>query len=701
MFSAMLGVTMVVASTASAQDIEPSARLRLQEADQLTAANQWDSAIDVLTQLLQEIETPPTETRTRETMIAAYEKRALASLQVGKEPDARADFAAVLRLEPDRVITGPSPGIVNLFEDVRKMTMARVELEIVPADAAVVVDSAPPSDDRRSAPPTVLRSGSQWLPAGLYRLTAGRAGYESLVQDFDLMVGKPPVRIPITLRRTSAVLFISTMPAGVRVEIDGKVRGVTEPDPAAPERSLRLVVDGVLPRSMPYQLRLLKECHVGRSETLVVTSLEPSLDPERVRDDLDRVYEDVSLRRSFGTITVVADQPGAVVFVDDQPRGPASEPIREVCDGARELEVRAPTGRFSSRVLVEAEKATKVAATLLPAYALLQLAPQGPAAADARVLTRARDALRAKNIQLIPVEATTVGASLPDPASGDSFPRAAEGLMRQLDTQGLAMLAQVPADAEGRDLELRLLARDSSRPDVLRLSLQDQSSVQRAIDRLDAQLVVLRQRLGVETADVLRMDGAVVTTVHPGGPARGLIAQGDVIVGIGAASVSSVQDLKTYVDQTADTTVNVRLRDRVAPVAITLERVPTVVNVNENLTFNLMATDLKTRLGRVEASRATGNGDDRLEQSLRLNLAVAMMAVGNWTAAEQLLSKTSLDNRYGVSRGTVDYLRGLCLKQLGKIPEARALFERAGGDTGALLTDNGPAISYLAKQQLN
>ena len=43
--------------------------------------------------------------------------------------------------------------------------------------------------------------------------------------------------------------------------------------------------------------------------------------PDALVWDPDRVYDDVSLRPAFGTLEVIADQPGAVVSIDGVSKG--------------------------------------------------------------------------------------------------------------------------------------------------------------------------------------------------------------------------------------------------------------------------------------------------------------------------------------------------------------------------------------------
>jgi hypothetical protein len=99
-------------------------------------------------------------------------------------------------------------------------------------------------------------------------------------------------------------------------------------------------------------------------------------------------------------------------------------------------------------------------------------------------------------------------------------------------------------------------------------------------------------------------------------------------------------------------------------------------------------------------SGAASAEEQRLTEGMRLNLAAALMAVGNYSVAQQTLAQVRLESRYGISKGTVDYLRAVCHKQLGQLAEARALFEAASQEPNALLTERGPAVSYLAMEEL-
>jgi hypothetical protein len=174
-----------------------------------------------------------------------------------------------------------------------------------------------------------------------------------------------------------------------------------------------------------------------------------------------------------------------------------------------------------------------------------------------------------------------------------------------------------------------------------------------------------------------------------------------VIVSIGSTTIADVTGLMAALAKATDATVTVRLRDKPAPVNISVERRPDVVSLYDSRPFNVVITELNGQLARRQMAGGSASADEqRVSQGMRLNLAAALMAVGNYAAAQQMLAEVRLDTRSGISKGTVDYLRAVCYKQLKQLAEARTLFEAASQDRGALLGERGPLISYLAREEL-
>jgi hypothetical protein len=494
------------------------------------------------------------------------------------------------------------------------------------------------------------------------------------------------------LTRISAALFISTTPPGVRVLVDGEPRGTTEAATSGGHESAVLVIDGLVPRDTPYKLTFEKECFVPAAETVLIDSLDASVgidaaDPDRARPD--RTY-DRELWPAAGQLHVVADQADAAVWVDGERRGAAATPITDLCEGVHDLVVRGPAGTFANKVTIETARTTRVAAVLVPTFALIPPAKQG-ATLDRELNAQLADSFHTSTaVRLVPAESTSV-----EPPTGVDSSAAA----KRLNVQGIATVQRIAADTAGHDVELLLTAAGSTRADIIRFRLDDRSSIESVVKRLDGMLPVSRRSIGVEVIDVLRMDGAVVSAVDPDGPANGLIKPGDVIVGLGPESIATADDLRRVLAQSSGAVVNLRIRDRGNVVPVNVTSRPAILSMHEpDVMFNETIVELRARLARLQIE---GPKADQSEATrLRVNLAIALMAVQAWGEAETLLSALAAEPQKGIQAGTLQYLRGVAAKALGRSADARAHFERAAADDKAMLTDRGPLVAYLAKAEL-
>jgi len=113
---------------------------------------------------------------------------------------------------------------------------------------------------------------------------------------------------------------------------------------------------------------------------------------------------------------------------------------------------------------------------------------------------------------------------------------------------------------------------------------------------------------------------------------------------------------------------------------------------DQSLLFNNLVIVLRARL-----AQSPGGASDPV---VRLNLAVALMRLGNFEAARTELSKVQLTAGPGVSNGTVQYLSGLCYEALGQTAEAQQAWRAASTDADSLLTEDGPFVKELAEAKL-
>ncbi len=614
---------------------------QMTEVERLTAEGDWDRAIELLTGIIEQLTASERSEDTDRQLVLAYERRAMARLQTGDEANARIDFAALLQRDPNYVMAAASPGLTGLLSEVRKSTLGLLELAVRPADATITLERTDASTTA-DITPRAIGTGTTWLRPGIYQVTVRRPGHGTVTDGFTAGPGTAERRV-IALQRTSAALFVSTSPAGVRVLVNGELRGVTEAG-SGNSMSLPLVIDGLEPRDTPHKVRFEKDCFVPAGDTFLLESLDMPVgtdgpDPEKV--GIDRTYE-VALKPAFGRLEVLADQPDASVWIGGHHRGAAAQPIVDVCEGIHLVDVRGPAGRFTKQITIEYAKTMRIEAPLVPTFALIP--PAAGAPIDGELSARLVNALRAsRGVRLIVPDAGELEASKGTDAAL---------LTRRLDVQGVATAARIAPDADGHDVEVTWTASGASRADVTRLRLADTSSVERLVERFDATIPVSRTSIGVDAVDVLRVDGAVVSAVDPTGPANGVIKPGDVIVGIGPAAVAGVADLSAVLAASNGPTVNVRIRDRNEVVPVNVVTRPMLVSMNDpGVLFNETVTELRARLARLHAKTATPDAAE--SERLRVNLGVSLMAVGAWTEAETLLKDIGGANS-GIPAGTVE-----------------------------------------------
>jgi tetratricopeptide (TPR) repeat protein len=405
------------------------------------------------------------------------------------------------------------------------------------------------------------------------------------------------------------------------------------------------------------------------------------------------------------------------VWLDGEPRGAVPQQIDGICEGSHVVEMRSPWGRYVGRLELHAGDNVTVQGVVKPTVALLAVTGQPKEYrgtdlrldlekrfATAKTLTlfapaieKVDQALNAEKLSRGWLAFDTWRRAIGDTASAITAPARLQiggRLARLLEVQGVAELTARPGGDRSQFL-LSILAADSAVPDVLELTPDSPQSVNAAIARLDQVPAMYRPSAGLTVADVLDVAGAVVVTVDASGAKSGL-APGDVIVkadgqpvndGAGFAAVVAGHKANDAV------TVDVVGKAGAARTAtLTIAMAPRLVAMNDqSLLFNNLVLTLRTRLA------TSGTAADPI---VRLNLAVALMRLGNYADARTELSKVQLAAGPGVSNGTVQYLLGLCLESLGQTAEAEKAWHAAATDAESLLTEDGPSIRELAEAKL-
>lgn len=683
--------TLVVA----AQAVEPPA---LAEARRLFDALDYEQVVPRLDQVIAQLAPVALqEPVQRQWLLSAYEMRARSRFGVGDIDGTRADFRALLAVNPAFTLdSSVSPRVVALLDEVKQATLGTLQLALEPSDAALLVDGVPIE---------VAPGGQLPVQAGAHMLRAMRPGYD--VSDLAVTVS-PGETLPVTfsLERVTSVLSLVTSPPGIEIVVNGQVRGESA-EGILPEALAGVPGQlGVPPSqvSQPfviadlgtgtYQLEFRRECYETERRTLTVESLS------------DLTVDPIRLTRAVGMLEIASVPPGADVRLDGVPRGSAPVTLEDICAGSHTVEIFGAEGRLVQRVELQTGETTTVSGRLRPAFALLA-APGGDGTADPR--QSVAQALReASQIQVWAPEAAAVAAALKeDPvdalwfglAEGESAPPIADRRLRlarlaeRFGAQGLAWVE--PAAPGSRGTRVALVAAGAAAPDVLTLEADAPASVDQALERLETPLALVRPSLGILTVDVLDVEGAVVARVDAGSPAEAAgLAVGDVVQAVGEEPVSGAADLRRLV---TGATPGEPLTLRVAgpggearTIAPTVSAAPALLTGTDRfLPANVAVAALRARL-------ASGSEDAAV---IRLNLGAALLRAGDPDGARGVLQEAVLPSGPGVSQGAVQYLLGQAAQAAGDTAAARKAWEAAAQSEGRL-TEDGPLVRSLAARAL-
>ncbi|HXI29023.1 MAG TPA: PEGA domain-containing protein, partial [Vicinamibacterales bacterium] len=569
---ALLGV-LFSAPPALAQVQTPDPAVLLSQAKQFFEALDYEHAVSALDQAIVVLEGRPQQDPARRGLPGAYEMRARSQFGLAKETEARADFVALLRLDPVYTLTGQvSPRVVALFDEVMQSTVTTMKLTVTPPSAEVRVDGV-----------IVPATTSMPIAVGEHMIAAKQMGYRAVTQPAVVVTGQV-AEVTIALERVSSVLAVVTSPAGVQVVIDGVSHGKTDPGPPPPDYAERAARAGV-PASELSQVMLVAEmqpgahviefkadCHVGTQRRLTVDKPD------------DYTLDPVKLERAIASVNIKTTQPGAAVYVDGQQRGMAPLTMPDMCEGEHLVEVRSPAGRFFRRMTARTGDKLEMEATLKPAFALVSSSGQATGLnTDLRqTIERAFEALQTVTLfappadqldtvlkaqQLTPAWLAFDASKRPLAQSADLGASTRRDLTariaRSFDAQGVASVT-VPSALDRSKIVVSLLAAGSGDPDVIEVTIDRPDTFAAAVAQIDRAPSFFRPSIGLSAIDVRDVAGAVVIGVDANGPAaKAGIAAGDVIVKANAQPIADVMTLNTLLaGRKTDEALTLELKDR-------------------------------------------------------------------------------------------------------------------------------------------
>ena len=684
--AALLGVATAAAGPGTGYALvgQASAQPVVAEARRLLEAFEFDQVVSRLDPAIEAMATSLDPDL--DALAQAYELRGRAHLSLGDPERAERDFELVLEARAGYTLAADlSPVELNLFDEARRRVVGTLLLSM-PQPGVVTIDG----QDYEVDGDAVID-----LVAGQHEFTIRQPGFREESRPITITAGGFTTLVA-RMERIRGTLSVVTVPAGARVLVDNVLRGVTAAGTGDDNASAPLLVDDLAPGA--HVLRLERDCFASYDNSFTVAN-PPG----------DQPTGPLELIPAVATVSVRTTARSAAIYVDGQPRGLAPAELRDLCEGQHVIEVRGSTGRFVDRRTWVAGATVTLDAELRSAFAIVEVAGNSNPRDVAELATRVEAALSVTRGLLVfaptPGELETAAQ---DPRLGTALSGSEATVLgrrdlvrawtERLGTQGIAWLVPVPDDTDVYDLFL--LANDSGQPDVVRLAMGDVGSRATVARRLGAPMPpIVRTTIHASVVDVAGVEGAAVIGVDAGGTgAMTGLRPGDVIIGAAGTTVAAVSDVTRVLadaEPGRELALDVRAEDGTDRAAvIRVDLVPdTVPLANDGLLYNRMLVDLQSRAERAD--------DDLTRSASQLNLAIVHMRLESWDLAILALETVSLPDGPGVSGAAAAYLMGLCLKELGQLPEARESFRRAVAAGEGTLSVGGALIGPLAQRELD
>jgi hypothetical protein len=655
----------------------------------------YERALIELDKVVALLEPRRNEAAVREQLAAALELRARTQFGLGATGRAREDFLTLIALVPDYELDETvSPRVAALFKDVRSLLVGQIALTVEPSDAHVVVDGRPVDS---AAQPIDVVSGD-------HTLTVTRSGYKPGTVNVSVEPGRS-TEWRVTLERAAATLSLQTQPADVEVLVNGTSRGHTADAP--------FVLNDLAPGT--YTIELRKACHQTLTQRVTIEQL------------IDYRAGPFTLAPAVGGLQVGSSR-AAQIFLDGKAIGDAPRTIDPVCEGTHIVEARTRAGRDIQRIEVRNGEKASITLTPRPVIALLATggAADGSGAAKTGLIAASADLRAAAERALAKTGNVLIHApTAAEVRKLETQERAPSGwlafdlarkpltpgarqvtadarrdlsarLSKAMNVQGVAALVTPPNAAEGT-FWLVVLSAGASEPDVIELELNSPAAAVRALDASSVSTILLRRTLGLTFIDVLHRRGPVIVDIADSATSGATAAApGDALTHVNDEPVANEQDVRRLLEGLGSTaTAKLTLQSRAGAtrdVTVPVSREPRLVTLAADSGLaNISLLDLRTRLSEATGLEAT---------AIRLNIAGALMRVGQHAAALEELQAIKLPDGAGFSNASVQYLIGLCHDALGRAAEARQAWDAAARAPRAILSEDGPLVSDLAARRL-
>ncbi|MBP1627237.1 MAG: Serine/threonine protein kinase [Holophagaceae bacterium] len=584
-----------------------------------------------------------------------------------KRSQATKRLDAILDLDPgfelDHSLTNAR--LSTAYENARSTRFAKLSVSLAPGDGQLSLDGKP-----------LRRRATYYLNPGAHLLSYARPGFAAQDQKLDLLP-KTAKALEISLTRQSSTVKVNTHPIGAEVLVDGKSIGTTRGQAPASMASYAeklglpldqlsgdLVLEGLAPGR--HRIEVKSPCYKPRL-------LE--LDESFATPFADHTLEPIKLESARGTLSVDSLAPGGVLSLGNQLMGPLPVKDLPTCPGVLDLRVDYPEGRFSAQVEVLEGKSSSLTAKPRPRLAFLGFEGSVP---DRQRLQGLINQLKPRltQVEFIP--------SVPD-----EHPQAALERIRSEKGAELTLLARATPGSPQIELLLSTLEGQSESTSIKPL---EQDPLETLVSRFNRVPSLWIPWAGLSLVDLPNEPGPWPLQVE-GDAEKAGIKPHQAITHVNGQVVSSVKAFRLAL--AAAQGERVTLTQGGNPYQVPL------VNMAMELPLQAAQISYPLMLAELRLRYLTAKGDEA--GFARMNLALAYMHFRQYAKALEALREARVGVTKGVSQGTIDYYRGLCLASLGTAynPEAIQAFKQAAQSPGATFFEpEGPSVKQAATQAL-
>jgi hypothetical protein len=685
-------------------ELSLQSRRMLEEGRALYDGAEFARAIQALDKVLAEFDTWAAGTlpvEEEEVRIEAYRLRGLAYYNLGEANSAKADFAVLLRQEPDHELDRKllSPKIIAAFEQVRSEVTGMLTVTSDPLGADVRLGG-------RALGVTPLEPVR--IAVGRYLLDVEKRGFSLIHESVEVVAGESTT-LDYPMHRNARSVTVMTSPTGAGISVDGEPLGMSNGSPP-PGYEIELMEQGLNPAnvSAPFTIPFLAAGgHVLRVEKDCFEVLEGDFQVTLAGGELPLELETIVLRPSRSTLRISSTPSGASVRLNGRPVGTTPLEIGELCGEEILVQMKMEhVGSWENMVPLEAGKVLDVEGELHLSLASLGVVREvgvEDSSLDAwdEYLTQVVGEQKSYAGQIAEVTSDEISPAHLElfrqvQAADGGIPLLDDDLRRRLRDELEADLFLVASPAGRTRGVLYLFGMQRAKPDILSVESLSARGRQHVVEVLEQVSLNATTWSGLITVDTGDSDFPFVVRRSPSAPEGTTLLPGDRIRSVDGRPVTSRLDLESeFSRHKPGSRVPVSIERGEAMVSATVVAAETPVFTRpgtKGVLTNKVLADLERRL-RVAT-------DDRQENLAALGIGIAYL-VGDepGKALSEGFDRCSLASGSGISAGTLEFLRGVSLEALGssRQAEAASAFKRAAGEREATLwRDDGPLVAPLA-----